>query len=291
MSENTPQPALAGLPARQYLTLLELSKAIASHRDISNLFHDLACRLRNLFDFNYLGVFLHDQSRNAMRLHILETCEPTLWQKPSEIAIDGSAAGWVWQNQQPLVIHDLSKETRFPVTSALSELDVRSLCVLPLTTAHQPLGALSIWSDKPGTYDDQDLEFAQLVASQIAVAVEAQCYQHRLARERERCELLLEVNNVLVSNLNLRELLSAISVCLKRVIPHDLAGLGLYDPASNQLRLVAMDFPANEDFFKEGEIIPLDENPGGIAFRTRKTVLLREATDPGDPLGRRFTAA
>jgi formate hydrogenlyase transcriptional activator len=290
LSENTARLAVNGLASKQYLALLELSKAIASHRDIFDLFHDLACGLKRLFDFQYLGVFLHDGSRDVMRLQVLETCEPTLWQAPSEIPIEGSVAGWVWQNQQPLVIHDLQEETRFPVTHALRDRAVRSLCVLPLTTAHQRLGVLSIWSDQPGTYDQQDLEFAQLVAAQIAVAVGAQCYQHRLAREREHSELLLEVNNMLVSNLNLRELLSAISVCLRRVIPHDLAGIALYDPAENQLRLEALDFPSNEDFFVEGEVIPLDGNPGGIAFATRQTVLsaTREAHDP---LGRRFAAA
>jgi formate hydrogenlyase transcriptional activator len=290
LTENTAKLAVSDLLSRQYLALLDLSKAIASHRDISDLFHDLACRLKSLFDFDYLGVFLHDGTRDVMRLHILETCEPTLWQAPSEIPIEGSVAGWVWQNQQPLVIHDIRDETRFPVTQTLRDRAVRSLCVLPLTTAHQQLGVLSVWSDKPGTYDNQDLEFAQLVASQIAVAVGAQCYQHKLARERERSELLLEVSNMLVSNLDLRELLSAISVFLRRVIPHDLAGIALYDPAANQLRLAALDFPAKENFFVEGEIIPLDGNPAGVAFTTRRSILSSEP-QVIDPLGKRFAEA
>jgi formate hydrogenlyase transcriptional activator len=290
MAEMPARIAIADLPSRQYRALLELSEAIAAHRDISELFHDLACRLRNLFEFNYLGLFLHDATRNVMRLHVLETCEPAAWQAPSEIPIEGSVAGSVWQNQQPLIISDIVRETRFPVTQTLRDRSVRSLCVLPLTTAHQRLGVLSIWSDKPGTYDRQDLEFARLVAGQIAVAVGAQCYQQKLARERERSELLLEMNNVLVSNLNLRELLSAISVCLKRVIPHDLVGLGLYDKGSKQLRLAAMDFPSNDDFFVEGEIIPLEGNPAGVAFTSGQPVLSNQP-EAADPLGKKFIDA
>src|SRR4029079_15287913 len=103
-------------------------------------------------------------------------------------------------------------------------------------------------------------------------------------------ELLLDVNNMLVSNLNLRELVSAISVCLRRIIPHDLAGLALYNPVLKQLRLAAMDFPSNEDFFVEGEIIPLDGNPGGLAFTSRQTVL-SDARQADDKLGSRFAAA
>ncbi|MFO0698239.1 MAG: hypothetical protein U0236_03340 [Nitrospira sp.] len=41
----------------------------------------------------------------------------------------------------------------------------------------------------------------------------------QLTRER----LLLEINNAVVSHLDLRELLKSIFVCLRRVIPHDAA--------------------------------------------------------------------
>jgi formate hydrogenlyase transcriptional activator len=286
LSENTARLALSGLPSAQYLALLELSRAITSHRDMSELFHNLACGLKSLFEFRYLGVYLHDPTRNLMRLQVLESCEPDQWQTPSEVPIEGTVAGWVWENQKPLVVHDMETEHRFPASQALRHQSVRALCVMPLTTAHGRLGVLSIWSDKPGIYDQQDLEFAQLVAAQIAVAVGAQTYQHKLSLEREHSKLLLEVNNTLVSNLNLRELISQISVCLRQVIPHDLAGLALYEPAENQLRLAVLDFPSNDNFLLEGEVIPLDGSPGGRAFTTRQTVM-STSSDVHDP---RFAA-
>lgn len=290
MSENTAQRAIADLPARQYLALLELSKAIASQGGLSELLHDIAGQLRGLFDFNYLAVMLHDCARDVMRLHVVESDEPALRQFPAEIPVEGSISGSVWQNQRSFVTGDIKQETGFPIAKLAEGYPVKSVCILPLTTARKRLGVLCIASDKRDAYDLLNLDFAQMVAAQIAVAVEAQCYQQRLARERERSELLLEVNNMLVSNLNLRELLSAISVCLRRVIPHDLAGLALYDPTANQLRLAAMDFPANESFFVEGEIIPLDRTPGGVAFTTRQPVL-SGPRDANDPIGRRFAAA
>jgi formate hydrogenlyase transcriptional activator len=194
---------IAGLQPRQYLMLLELSKAIASHRNLSDLFRDLAARLHNLFDFNYLGVRLHDDSRNVMRLHILESSEPSFQQAPDEVPVEGSISGWVWQSQQPLVIRDVEKETRFPVSQVLrNKYPAKSFCGLPLTTAHQQLGVLVFASDKTGTYDQLDLEFAQLVGAQIAVAVDnvlnyetAQLYEQQLASERDGLRLLLDVNN------------------------------------------------------------------------------------------------
>jgi formate hydrogenlyase transcriptional activator len=216
---------------QKYLTLLELSKAIASHRDLSELFHDIACRLRNLFPFRDLAVMLHDGDQNVMRGYYYEGCAEADWasKKAVEVSIDESINGHVWRDQQPLIIRDLDQDTRFPTAQILRDKNIKSVCCLPLSTVHQRLGTLNLWSEEAGAYDTFDLKFAQLVTSQIAVAVEAQFYREQLAHERDRSQLLLQVNNTLVSNLNLRELLKSISGSLGAVMPHEAAALTLYD--------------------------------------------------------------
>jgi formate hydrogenlyase transcriptional activator len=289
--DESTQIAAAGLPPQQYLILLELSKAIASHRDLTDLLHDLAARLHNLFDFESLGVMLYDERRNVMRMHTLDTTEPAMLAFPTEVPAEGSMAGWVWLNQQPFVSGDVQRETRFVTTKLARDFSIKSICNLPLTTAQQRLGVLSFTSDKPGVYDLLDLEFAQLVAAQIAVAMESQRYRDQLTRERDRSQLLLEINNTLVSNRNLRELLSEISACLRKVIPHDVAGLALYDPESNKLRASALEFPDNEDLFIENELIPLEGTLSGLAFTTRQTVLSNNHDFTKLPAAKRFAEA
>jgi hypothetical protein len=46
---------------------LEVIESIASHRDLSDLFHDLAQLLRNILQFDHLSVRLHDLERIVMR--------------------------------------------------------------------------------------------------------------------------------------------------------------------------------------------------------------------------------
>ena len=134
--------------------MLELSKAIASHRDLTQLFHDLACRLQMLFKFRTLAVMFHDGSRNVMRCHFIETCAPTKWQAPTEAPVAGSVAGWVWEHQEPVVLHDINLEAdRFPFAKTLPDHPVKAICSFPLTTANQRLGALNFWSDEAGAYD------------------------------------------------------------------------------------------------------------------------------------------
>src|SRR5262245_38279291 len=92
----------------QYQTLLEVTESIASHRDLSELFHDLAQPLRNALHFDYLSVRLHDPVRNIMRIQILEKSAPG--ELVSELPVAESLAGFVWETQQALLIDDVEHE-------------------------------------------------------------------------------------------------------------------------------------------------------------------------------------
>src|SRR3989475_308473 len=172
----------------QYLTLLEVSKSIASHRALPELFHDLAKSLDEILDFHFLTVVLHDAARNVMRLHILDTTVPATLQAGEEFTMEESPSALVWRTQQPLIIDDIERETRFArVTKLLREQKVRSFCSLPLTSAHRRLGTLDFGAEETGAYTPDGIAFPLLVASQVAVAVdnalhfqEAQALQSQL---------------------------------------------------------------------------------------------------------------
>ncbi len=286
MAEGTAQIGVAGLRREQYLTLLGLAKAISLHRNIPDLFRDLACRLQNLFKFRDIGVMLHDEIRNVMRLYVLEACEGLLREPVTEVPIEGSIAGWVWRNQEPVVVSDLEHDSRFRFAKGLRPYPAKSICSLPLTTAHQRLGTLNVWSEDVGAYDELDLEFAQLVATQIAVAVdnaihfqEAQLYQQQLARERDTLRLMLDVNNAVASHLDLRQMLEATTKSLQRLMEFAYVSVFLYESERNSLRLSLLDFPAGRGLIQEDVEISLQENPtatpAGLAFTTRGPVLMR----------------
>src|SRR5215469_11957909 len=153
--------------------LLEVSESIASHRDLGELFHDLAQRLPRTLEFSYIALILHDPERNVMRLHILEAPRPVHIAPGFELRVEESVGGWVWQHQQPLVIENVDQETRFPkLIQMIREEGVRSFCTVPLTTARRRIGALSVGSFEEHDYGGPALEFLQQVAKQVAVAVE-----------------------------------------------------------------------------------------------------------------------
>src|SRR2546422_11570572 len=102
------EPTLAS--CEQYRTLLAVAEAIVCHRDLRALFHDLAGRLHRVVRFDYLVLVLHDAGTNTMRIHVLETSEPTSPQPGISIPVQQSPAGLVWQTQQPLIIPNTGQE-------------------------------------------------------------------------------------------------------------------------------------------------------------------------------------
>jgi formate hydrogenlyase transcriptional activator len=79
-----------------------------------------------------------------------------------------------------------------------------------------------------------------------------------------------------VSHLDLPELLRTVSACLKRVLPHDLAGIALYDSETRLLVAHALNFPHNQDFVEMGDSIPIEGTPEGLAFTSREPVLIKK---------------
>ncbi|HEU4340984.1 MAG TPA: sigma 54-interacting transcriptional regulator [Candidatus Binatia bacterium] len=288
MNGQVARPQELDLLNSQYEALLEISEAISAHRDLNELFHDLAQRLPRTVPFDFINLVLHDPGREVMRLHALVAPESSTIRAGLEMPIDQSPAGLVWKSQQPLLIEveDVAAESRFPkLIPLLRENEVKSYCVLPLTTALRRLGAMGFGSLRKKNYPKADFDFMQHVAKQVAVAVDnvlhdesAQSAQQQLTRERDRVRLLLEVNNAVVSHLDLDDLFTAVSACLRRVIQHDDSGLILYDQATRRYRVHLLHFAKNESLIEEGgvESDGCMKSPSAIAITTRKPAILGE---------------
>src|SRR6266576_904538 len=268
---------------RQLEALLEVSEAIAQQRDLPALFHDLAGRLHSVVDFDFLTLVLHDASRNVMRLHVLETRIPSEKPTGSESPVEGNPSGWVWQTQQTFVVSDTEEEERFPdFLKRFREHNVRSLAILPLTTAQHRLGAMGFGRLVPQRITDTELQFMERVASQVAVAVDnainfatSQAYQSQLARQRDRLQVLLEINNLLITSRELPELFRGIVNTLERVIHHDYTSLALLDSQTGLLKIHALDFPGNQNIFKPETLVPRDTSPAGRAIATSQPLIVR----------------
>jgi len=280
--QNGAQSASIESDAHQLAALLEVSELIAQQRDLKALFHALSERLHSVLQFDFLALILHNAESNMMRLHILETHDSAENDAPKEMPIENTPSGWVWENQQPFVSLDTSKDARYPEFMLhLQESGVHTLAILPLTTAQHRLGAMSFGRYVPQAMTDAELDFMKRVATQVAVAVDnainfekAEAYQKQLAQERDRLKVLLEINNLLVSTRDKTELFKGIVSSIKPVVSHDYTSVALLDPATGLLKIHPLDVP-HASTAKTEFAVPLDGSPAGKAITTGQVLVVR----------------
>jgi formate hydrogenlyase transcriptional activator len=196
------------------------------------------------------------------------------------IALEGSAMGVAFTSGEPIFLDQFDLE-RFPseFTRRSYEAGLRSACNIPLIARGRKLGALGVASKRPNAFSTEDKELLCQSANQIAIAVEnalnferARAAEEQAKRQSDRRRLLLEINNAVVSQLDLRSLIQIISVSLRRISGHDVVGLALYDPDTNQLRAYAYDSLDKQFAIEEGTPIPLESSLSGSAFTTGQPV-------------------
>src|SRR5580692_10464900 len=102
--------------------------------------------------------------------------------------------------------------------------------------------------------------------------------EQAIAVQNTRLELLLKLTNRVTSNLELRQVLRAISANIREVMLCDAVHISISDSASGRYRLFALDFPEGKGFFKEELII----EPAGAAKRALETLqpAVRTTADP-----------
>ncbi|HMD44080.1 MAG TPA: sigma 54-interacting transcriptional regulator [Candidatus Acidoferrum sp.] len=269
---------------RQFEALLAVSETIAQQHDLNKLFHDLAERLHGVLDFDFLALVLHESSHNTMRLHILETRKAPEKEPVREFPVENHPAGWVWQNQRPFLTQDTEKDARYPeFMQRLLDAGVHSFAIVPLTTAQHRLGAMGIGRYVPQGLSETEVDFIQRVARQVAVAVDnalnleaAQAYQVQLARERDRLQVLLDINNLLVSTRDTAALFKGIVSSLKPVLRHDFTSLALLEESSGLLKIHALDLPGSSNKIAKSEFtVSIEDTPAGQCFSSGQVLVER----------------
>ena len=269
------------LLSERYEALIRVSQVIGAYRAPKDLFRAMATELHRVVQFDGIVVAQYDEASNEILWSACEVCSRQGPISPPDIPADETITKWVFVRQEPLVIPSLDRETRFPRMMAfLREKGFQSICVLPLTTIHRRIGSIAVASKRADAYSGEEVRFLSLVAGQAALAIDdalnfeaSQIAQTKLQRKNERLKLLLEVNNTIVSNLELRDLLRAISASLRALMKCDGVSIALPDHESRQLQVYALDFPDGQGLIREEiRMIADDDSPAARVFRTGEPV-------------------
>jgi len=264
--------------SERYEALIRVSQAISAHRDPKELFCAMARELRQVVQFDGIVIAQYDQTSNEILWTSCQVANQDQPTTPPPVPADESITKWVFEHQEPLVIPSLDRETRFPrMVEFLKSRGFRSICSLPLATIHRRIGSLAVASAREDAYSQDEVRFLALVAGQAALAIDdalnfeaSRHAEAALQKKNERLKALLDLNNTIASNLELHDLLKAISASLRSLMHCDGVSVALPDAAdAGQLRLYALDFPSSKGLVREDSRIRVDnDSPAARAYRT-----------------------
>src|SRR5437868_11885286 len=265
-------PLTEGLAAR-YEALIRLAETIRSRPDEGDLFQTLANELHEVVEFDAFCQF--EGAAHWVQWYFVEPYKNKLETRRLEpVPKEETAAWWVYQNQEPVVVRLSNPDSRFQrMRDRLAKLGLKSSCTLPLSTAHRRLGTLSFASHFEDACSPEEQRFLSLVANQIAVAMED-------ARAQQRLRLLLDLTNRVISKLELRDLLHDISASIRQVMQCDAVGFSLPDQESGELRCYAADFPGHQEIIESEHVSKAAEQ----VFRTGQPINLIEEQVADDPM-------
>jgi len=190
------------------------------------------CRL---FEADRCGVYLFDDggllecvaSHGLSREYLEAVRGHSPW--PSDIE----------EKPEPLFIPDAPADPELSELKRVIEREgVRSILFLPLFHC-KLLGKLVLYHDRPRSWEVEEIELAQALADQAALAV-AQSQVHE--RERRRSEMLAQLQEIstkwLQPHLNLHELLEEVVRAGAELLDTEGGALYLYDERTDKLKLV-----------------------------------------------------
>ena len=303
----------------RYRTLLDAPSAVADQPTIQAVLHSLRDVLSSTCEIH--GAHLYILDAGGESLHVLgfdrEADAPAI-KAGTKISCIGAAAQ-VIEEQKPVFLPDVSQEMlKHPaLTPFASESVGRSTYLFPVSTSRQRYGILVVTKERGQEFIPEDVELLRSLASHVAVALEcalardsAELYQRQVVKERDRLRLLLEINNHIVSKLDINELFRSASASIRAYFRNDFTGFWLIDKQSNQLQCLVLDFPSGKgslttvlkselsdtDHEKLNAHVPellsveeMEKLPAGIVERLKSESIASMAIAPmltaGGPLG------
>ena len=244
----------------RYRTLLDMSSSLADQPTVKAVLHSLRGVLSSSCNLHGADLYVLSDDGDTLQMYEFDRAPDAPPLKAGTRLLRVGAAAQVLEEQKPLLLTDVSQEMlKHPQLAPYAAQVVgRSSYLFPVSTAQKRYGILSVTKLQGDEFRPEDVELLSSLASHVAVALEcalardsAELYQRQVAKERDRLRVLLEINNYVVTKLDILELFRAASISIRSYFENDFSGFWLIGKDSNQLELAVLDFPGSKGFLTD----------------------------------------
>ncbi|UCF62051.1 MAG: GAF domain-containing sensor histidine kinase [Anaerolineaceae bacterium] len=157
---------------KRYARLLEIASELVSMLDLNTLLQHIVDAAQELTESEGASLLLYDPQTH--HLYFQAATGPLNEQeKQTAIPAESSIAGWIFTNNEPLLVEDAMSDPRFfREVDVLTHFKTRSILGVPLLAKDKTLGVIEVVNKLKGTFEEMDLRLLQSLAAQAAIAIE-----------------------------------------------------------------------------------------------------------------------
>jgi signal transduction histidine kinase len=165
------EPSQASLLER-YRRLAEISRNLASTVDLNILLDRITEAAAHVSGSEAASILLYDEGQGQLYFESATNLEEPLM-RGLIVPVEGSIAGWIVTNKQPIIIHDTQNDPRhFAQIGKATNITTTSLLGVPLVAKDKVIGALEAINKREGHFTSHDQEILMDLGAQAAVAIE-----------------------------------------------------------------------------------------------------------------------
>ena len=271
-------------------TLHEIALQIDAARSREEIMRVLRNEVRWIFPHRVCFACILDNFHTEYTIISLSPPEESALKEGARHPASAGVAGTVIMNQSPLCV-DLAEAGGDPPgepgparegvpESQLRASGMRTLLMVPLRTGDETIGTLGIASEERAAYGERDIVLAQLLATQVAVALQNNAMIDDAHRRISQIELVNELAEDLTSTLELDQLLSAAAETIRKTCGFFDVSIFLVDRSRQEAYLVAHS-GTHVDFLPAGYRQKFSEGIVGWAISHDEPVMSGDVTqDP-----------
>ncbi|MCS6906330.1 MAG: PAS domain S-box protein [Anaerolineales bacterium] len=192
--------------------------------------------------------------------------------------IDWGFAGRCFRTQQPILITDAQKDEEFRLHSRFAAIEgireLRSAIVAPLHSYEQVIGILSLESDQPHAFTEEDLNLLNALAHPLALALHNVRLHQETAQHARQLQAVQTVGKALIETTDVRLVFEVIVQQLLAHLNADAVGILLHNPL-----LRALEYAAQTGFrlsHYEQTFISIATSPAGQAAREHQVITITD---------------
>lgn len=264
----------------QLATISQLGQRTTSILDRQQLFQQITRMICEALGYDHTQLLLINERSRAIELvHASGPAGAQLLRQGFREAVGGKGIiGWVARNGRIWVCNDVQQDPHYEYHHLLPHTAAE--IALPLRVGERVIGVLDVQSARTNAFDDDDIFLLQILADQIAPALENARLFAAEHYERELATTLRDVSRIICSSLELSQVLDLVLQQLDRVVPHIGTRITLRSTGHTMRVVAAKGYPDNEE--AKRAVFEIEDAPlAPLIMYERQTVVVEDArTDP-----------